>query len=239
MCTVTYIPDIKSKHFALTSNRDERFVRETLPPEVYERNGIKTCYPRDVLSGGSWIGMNQFGRIVCLLNGAFIAHTKLSKHTHSRGLVLNNVLNSRENARDYLTHYDLSRTEPFTLLTIDYNNGEINSFSEFIWDGSDKHYRDLDTEQAQIWSSVTLYNSEDRKKRRIWFSDFLRRKPIKSEADVLHFHSTSHTPDKNIDLLMKREDLLQTVSITQVVANGKLNMYYKDLLENKNHYSVL
>ena len=41
MCTVTFLP-LGNTDFILTSNRDEQRLRETLPPKIYEEDGIET-----------------------------------------------------------------------------------------------------------------------------------------------------------------------------------------------------
>ncbi len=57
---------------------------------------------------------------------------------------------------------DLANVEPFTVLTIEQDKGKIFRFNECIWDGSRKHFRELDQQQAYVWSSVTLYSEEHR-----------------------------------------------------------------------------
>lgn len=235
MCTVTYIP--QHKRFILTSNRDERSFRETIVPMKYVHGETTLCYPKDALAGGSWIAMGNNGRVVCLLNGAFIPHTKKAHHTHSRGKVLIETAQSVINPDQLFTTESLANTEPFTLLTIDFNNKEINAFSELIWDGKDKHYRQLDHRQPYIWSSVTLYNETNRKKRKRWFSQFLKEtKSNPTASDLIQFHSGKHSNDKAVNVIMEREGDLKTVSITQIIHNGStLEMNYSDLINHSKH----
>jgi hypothetical protein len=126
--------------------------------------------------------------------------------------------------------------EPFTIVTIDQQNKDITLFNEFIWDGANKHFRHLDKNTPQLWSSVTLYSPENRKLRTQWFQKFLEsnKQPISKEK-ILNFHSGQHTTDAAINLVMEREGGLKTVSITQVspVQDG-LQMHYFDLMNNEN-----
>ena len=81
MCTVSYIPLGQNKDFILTSNRDEKVFRPAIAPAIHKTGDIHICYPKDSKAGGSWIAMNNRGRICCLLNGAFEAHLKQDFHT--------------------------------------------------------------------------------------------------------------------------------------------------------------
>lgn len=237
MCTVTYIPLKTGKQFVLTANRDERSHRATIAPEIYTINDISVCFPKDTKAGGSWIGMNSNGRIAVLLNGAFKSHTKMFFHTHSRGKVLLHLLASNNDALQYFDDQDLKNTEPFTIITIDLKNGLIDDFNEFIWDGKDNHYRELDIEREYIWSSTTLHSEDKRKLRRLWFSKFLlKNKKVLNPKSIYTFHTSRHAYDKSTDFLMEREDELKTVSITQIINDNKgLIMSYTDLITNTIH----
>ena len=151
MCTVTYIPPELNKDFILTSNRDEVQIRSTIPPKIYVLEGMSVCYPKDTVAGGSWIAINNKGRIVCLLNGAFQNHQKEDHHTQSRGQVLVQLAATEKDAQHYFQEKDLKNTEPFTLITIDIKNKKIKNFSEFIWDGTVKHFRLLKHTKPYIW----------------------------------------------------------------------------------------
>ncbi|MGQ1948369.1 NRDE family protein [Geofilum sp. OHC36d9] len=235
MCTVTYIP--QPQGFVLTSNRDEKAFRETIIPHKYRRDDVILCYPKDAVAGGSWIAMSNKGRVVCLLNGAFVPHTKQAFHTHSRGKVLIDAAGSGLNPDQFLTAEALAHTEPFTLLTIDFDGNEMTSFSELIWDGNDKHNRQLDTRHSYIWSSVTLYSAANRKERKVWFNQFLKESKMHPTASgLLQFHSGKHTNDSTVNVIMMREGELKTVSTTQIIHEGsKLEMSYYDLIKNTNH----
>lgn len=88
MCTVSYIPKKSAGGFVLTSNRDEKVFRPTIPPLLYELGETKLGFPKDEKAGGSWIAANNNCRLCCLLNGAFVAHEKKPHHTQSRGTIL-------------------------------------------------------------------------------------------------------------------------------------------------------
>ncbi|NOQ23831.1 MAG: hypothetical protein GQ564_00575 [Bacteroidales bacterium] len=241
MCTVTYIPPKHNKGFILTSNRDEKAVRPTIPLAKYEIEGIQVCFPKDKKAGGSWIAANNHGRLCCLLNGAFIVHKKQSFHVKSRGNILVEITATNEEIIDYFQNKNLSEVEPFTLVALEHTNGKPQILYECIWDGEQKHVSELDSQLPKIWSSVTLYSNEDRKLRKLWFDKFLveNKKQISPES-VYNFHSGSHSSDQSVNLLMQREGGLKTVSITQVVPDkNKFNLKYTDLLGSTIHQSEI
>ena len=237
MCTVTFIPATNGNGFILTSNRDERVYRPCSPPEIYEEKGMLTAYPKDAKAGGSWIAANNKGRICCLLNGAFEPHQKEAHHTSSRGKVLTKLTTSEKTASSLFEEMDLSHVEPFTIITLDQTSDEISCFNEIIWDGKQKHIRKLNEKQTYIWSSVTLYNREQRDIRRNWFSKFLQNNAGHiNNGNVISFHSGKHIADEAVNIVMEREGGLKTVSITQVYPEkGKISMKYLDLISGTNH----
>jgi uncharacterized protein with NRDE domain len=241
MCTVSYIPPRQEEGFILTSSRDERAYRETIPPACYLDGEISLCYPKDSKAGGSWIAINNQGRLCCLLNGGFEAHVKKSTYRKSRGLVLLGVCAYLGKAEDYFSKEDLSDIEPFTIITIDQSDRKISDFREFVWDGNKKYFKILNINQTYMWSSVTLYSPENRTQRKQWFSDFLNSNALNMSAEkVLTFHSAKHTDDKANNLLMAREGELRTVSITQILQEKTgSRMIYKDLIKNFQTETVL
>ncbi len=218
----------------LTSNRDEKAYRPTLAPQIYDAGDKKLCFPKDAQAGGSWIAMNDKGRTCCLLNGAFVAHHKKAHYAQSRGNVLIEIASSEKNPEQYFVEKNLTEIEPFTIVTVEKNKDRISHFSEFIWDGNNKHFRQLDPAKPQIWSSVTLYTPENRQLREQWFNSFLKeRNGSISPEKVFEFHSGKHIDDNSINVIMEREGDLKTVSITQVITMGSsFKMKYFDLYKN-------
>lgn len=222
--------------FILTSNRDEKSFRATIPPRIYQFGETKIGFPKDEKAGGSWIAANDKGRLCCLLNGAFVAHEKKPYYQQSRGNVLIETAASEKNPEQFFAEKELANVEPFTIVSVEKTGNEINHFSEFIWDGGHKHFRALNPEEPQIWSSVTLYSEEHRNMREEWFNRFLQEKNGSLSAEnVLEFHKGNHTANHSVNVIMEREGGLKTVSITQVVAeNEHLSMNYFDLNKQEN-----
>ncbi|GAH49701.1 unnamed protein product, partial [marine sediment metagenome] len=113
------------------------------------------------------------------------------------------VASSREKASEYFQKKDLSSVEPFTILNLDQEKGKISNLSEFIWDGTQKHFRKLDKQQPWLWSSVTLYSPENRELRKQWFRRFLQvNEGDLTPESVISFHSGTHTSDNSINIIM-------------------------------------
>ena len=223
MCTVTIIPK-GNNDFVLTSNRDEAPHRVSLAPKVYTINGIRTLFPKDELSGGTWIGVSEKNRLVCVLNGGFEKHKRQQQYRLSRGVIAKEFLIS-DDMISAMTSFSLEEIEPFTMVLADWNKDL--KFYELIWDGQKKHITELPLE-PKIWSSSTLYNSAMRHERLEWFESFKKENELDS-ATLLKFHKTAgkHTIDYGV--IMDR-GIVKTTSITQVEkSSDTLEMVYENL----------
>lgn len=227
MCTVTFLP-LKNNNFILTSNRDETPLRETLPPKEYLENGIKMVFPKDKLAGGTWIGTSSKNRLVCVLNGAFIKHTRKTNYKKSRGLIAKEILQTT-NFQEYIKDLELEGIEPFTMVIVDWNENNLNLF-ELIWDENQKRFNRLQNE-PKIWSSATLYSDEIKALRKKWFKNWIKKNDFNS-SNILQFHH-SEIGDKEQAVFMKRP-LVETVSITSIKKENKtIEMLYEDVIHSK------
>lgn len=224
MCTVTISPLNAKGSFVLTSNRDEAPGRETLPPKVYFEEGLKMAFPKDVLAGGTWMGISEQKRVICLLNGGFEKHLRKLPYGKSRGVVVKDFL-AAENLSEAAEAYDLSEVEPFTIVAADWQKKLF--FAEFVWDGSQKHYRNLPL-KPHIWSSSPLYSGEMKRMRESWFETLQNDRELTPEA-LLEFHFSAGKGDSNSGVIMDR-GFVKTKSISQIVIfEGEGKFYYKDL----------
>ncbi len=223
MCTVTFVP-IASNKFVLTSNRDEAPDRTTLPPTVYTKEGVQLVFPKDELAGGTWIGLSEQQRLICLLNGGFTAHQRAPEYRMSRGVIVTTLLTTKD-AIPTINAFDFNGIEPFTLIMADWAS-QLKLF-ELVWDGEHSHFTEKPLAPA-IWSSSLLYTPEIKKKREAWFSSFLFQHLKPSEKELLHFHKNTGEGDKRTDLVMDR-GFVKTKSITQVLKKDSISMRYEDL----------
>ncbi|WP_117879553.1 NRDE family protein [Aureibaculum luteum] len=224
MCTVTFLP-LNKTDFILTSSRDIPFSREkALPPKNYEEDGVKLSYPKDGKAGGSWIGTSSKNRLICLLNGGFANHISLADYKMSRGLIVKELLKV-ENIYNGLKALDLMGVEQFTLVIVDWN--KALELIEFVWDGENKHIKNMELE-PQIWSSSTLYDKSVKQLRRNWFEQWQKDNKINQE-NILKFHHNAGIGDPTIDVMMDRK-VGGTVSITSIYKEkNSLGMVYEDV----------
>jgi len=224
MCTVTFLP-LKKGEFVLISNRDIPFSRAKaeLPKHTVE-DGVSICFPKDGKAGGSWIGTSDKKRLICLLNGGFEYHTSLSNYKKSRGQIVKDLLKV-DDLKDGLDKIDLDGVEQFTLVIVEWSS-EIMLF-EFVWDGSQKHYKKLQ-QTPQIWSSSTLYDPSIKKLRENWFDNWFINRELSGDS-LLEFHQNAGIGDPFIDLIMDRV-VGGTVSISRIqLKNDKITFSYKDV----------
>lgn len=212
MCTVTYLP-LENDSFVLTSSRD---VSPTRKPAIYpaslQGQSGKICFPKDGEAGGTWIGTNETGRTVVILNGAFESHKMNPPYRKSRGLVVKDILDAKD-FWDCIQNYNLNGVEPFTLLILDWF--DLFEFWELVWDGERKYLKQLDTIKPTIYSSSTLYDEKMRQKRQRWFDNWLIDNPNYSQSDILNFHETAGEGNIEESVFMKRS-YVETVSITSI-----------------------
>ncbi len=213
MCTVTYLP-VGNNDFILTSNRDEQLSRETISPKEYVEDGVVLTYPKDVLAGGTWIGLSSKNRLVCLLNGGFESYEREPSYKMSRGIIVKAILKSDDFVND-VYNFDFKGIEPFTIVLVDWNT-KLTIY-ELVWDGSKKHFEEL-RQEPKIWSSSTLYTQEEKVLRKMWFNDWLENDQEFTQENILKFHHNSEIGTPENSLKMKR-DYVETVSVTSVEKN--------------------
>lgn len=226
MCTVTFIP-VKGGAL-IASNRDEKNMRKpALPPDVYMHGITQLTYPKDAQAGGTWIAMKQNGDAAVLLNGAFTKHIPQPPYAKSRGVILIDIFKDNLPAQAFL-RLQLNNIEPFTLLL--FVKGVL---TECRWDGEMKHIKQLSALSAHIWSSATLYSDEVVAKRENWFKHWLNKGAAITTDSLVNFHHFAGDGDKQNDLLMKRGDIYQTVSVTVLeLLPGHEKMIYHDIVQN-------
>jgi hypothetical protein len=229
MCTVSFVPT--NNGYFLTSNRDEKHSRsKALLPKKYNFNYTILLFPKDADAGGTWITLKENGDALCLLNGAFNSYVHTNKYTISRGKILVQIA-CTHNMVDAFTEIDLHKTAPFTLLLI--TNYKL---VECRWDGNKKYCKQLDESIPHIWSSATLYNKEQQQKRENWFTKWLAKNPNPSLYNLFNFHKNTGDGDVENDLVINRNNLLFTVSITGISVNTEeCLMQYVDLITNDNN----
>ncbi len=223
MCTVSFIPHPNSG-FVLTSNRDEAPGRDTFPPSIHEFENTRMLFPMDKHAGGTWIGLSDKKRLVCVLNGGFNFHERKAEYRLSRGIVARDLM-AAQDIDTAILEYHLNDIEPFTMIIVQWDK-ELKLL-ELVWDGEQKHFSALPLE-PRIWSSSTLYDAQMKASREAWFDRFLQRNDLSSKS-LLDFHMTAGGNNDEFGVIMDR-GFVKTTSITQITnPEGVANMRYHDL----------
>jgi len=220
MCTLSFAPSTEGFH--LLMNRDEQLSRPVaLPPKKLSCGTLSAIYPSEV-SGGTWIGINEHGLTLALINWYSTPQLQETPAL-SRGAIIPKLLamDSVSTVEEELHHLPLARVSPFRLILV---SSQDQSLYEFRSD------------------SVTCQRISFSWARTHWFSSGFEEAEAmkirgqtcgkKSGLDILallrNLHS-SHTPEKGpFSICMHREDAC-TVSHTEInTTNEQATMSYYD-----------
>jgi hypothetical protein len=229
MCTVSYV--YSQGKVIITSNRDEKTERpSSVHPLTYTLNGKKITFPKDPKAGGTWFAVDENANVVVLLNGAEQKHISKSSYARSRGLVLLDIISSKSPFEAWM-RISLKNIEPFTLILF---QDEI--LFQLRWNEAGKEIIPLSDKKNNIWSSATLYSAEVIAEREKWFHDFAIGKTMITENDMHYFHMHTDSGNAENGLVMNRNNMVKTFSITQaVIEKNKVSMFHYDLQNEEAH----
>ncbi|HAT75609.1 MAG TPA: hypothetical protein DCS17_02730 [Flavobacterium sp.] len=227
MCTVSFVAS--NGKTIITSNRDEKLIRPSaIEPTNYLINNKNIIFPKDPKAGGTWFAVDESGTILVLLNGANEKHTVKSSYRKSRGLIVLDMI-SNLSPKDFWQEMDLDNIEPFTLVLF-----QKSELFQLRWDGVAKETAQLDILKNHVWSSTTLYQKDIRESRSQWFYAFLESNPDATQEAMLYFHRYTEEDNQENGLVINRNEVLKTLSITQaVLVEKKVSILHYDLIANK------
>jgi uncharacterized protein with NRDE domain len=227
MCTVVFIPNNDKIIFA--SLRDESPLRKTaITPEHYKTKDILVLAPKDALAGGTWLGINNHQNVIILLNGGFVKHSRKESYRMSRGLIVNELLQSEMPVVDWEL-LNLDEIEPFSLLV-----WSEEMLFHLVWDGETKFRTKLDTTIPHILSSSTLYDFEAKEKRSLIFNSWLKTEPQVNKQSLISFFKS--VIDSENGFIMNRNEKVKTLSYSyiELFQNDTATLDYYDL-QNFSH----
>lgn len=224
MCTLSAI-HLPENGLRVVMNRDELISRaRAFPPSVVTLARRTALMPRDAKSGGTWIGVNDAGLIVALLNSSPPGTTPLDR-PRSRGEITTRLLEA-ENLHEARRLAIATPTSPFgrfRALVFDFlhvmswtsdgceNSIELQSLGNSAW----------------FFTSSSLGDELVRPSREAVF-DRLMKTPSPQQQDSLHDHRGQPRPEHGIR--MHRSDA-QTVSVTTIErSKTQSTLDYRDLL---------
>src|SRR5262245_51954494 len=109
----------------IAANRDEHFDRPTAPPALWSTEP-KILAGKDLLAGGTWLGVNEHGLLVGILNRRSNGRPDTLNETRSRGLLCLDLL-SLKSAADAHVFMDRHQEpyQPFTVVFVDSSEARI------------------------------------------------------------------------------------------------------------------
>lgn len=216
MCTASWL--IQPEGFELFFNRDESRGRgRARPPERLELEGVRALAPVDADAGGTWLGVNEHGLALGLLNAASAPGSDAraaSAEPRSRGLLVRGLLAARS-AREALERLARESLEPyrgFTLALFEAGREPL----VHSWDG-----RELTPCAARLpLSSSSLDGVRAQAERERVLADLLAR-AAEPERELLARFQASHAPERGPwSPCMHRADAV-TVSASQVRVDAR------------------
>jgi hypothetical protein len=209
MCTVSWIHVPGGYH--LLCNRDEKNDRPpAIGPRIGERASVRFIAPVDPQSGGSWIGVNEFGVSVCLLNGKNASDPALA--VRSRGLIVRDLIWAElaSECMLWLKQLNLTRIAPFTVLSL---QPEMPA-TIGEWDGENLKL----VESADSYMPLTSSSYDPARAREIRCNEYrtITRSMGRIDASLLRaFHRSHGRAASPYSVCMHRADA-QTVSFSHI-----------------------
>jgi hypothetical protein len=224
MCTVSIVPI--NDGCRLTCNRDEHVRRPRAePPEMRRVDRVRSMWPLDPVSGGTWIGVNEAGLVACLLNRNSGRSHPATREVLSRGTIIPLLLRAHHLTGALVLTRALPAWlfAPFTLLLV---HGRTLAHVTNASDGMRVTLSRLD--RPEVFTSSGLGDHVVAVPRRVLFTRMVVASPLPLEAQVVfHDHCWPQRPE--ISVRMRRADAA-TVSRTQIdVADGLIRLQYRSL----------
>lgn len=212
MCTLTWLR--RDGGFEVFFNRDEK--KDRAPeraPEVFERDGVRFLAPRDGQDLGTWIGVNDRGLAVALLN-RYIPDTGPDRETvRSRGLLVMELLTALHRAEvgERLAETELERYKPFSLFAAD-PGGRARLFEWTGW-----HLEETEDPDALMpLASSSFDQALARVHRRKLYADLIVARGVPPGEDaLLGFHHSHDGGPGPFSVCMHRPDA-ETRSFTRL-----------------------
>lgn len=217
MCTLTIIPlwgvdNAAPSGYRVVTNRDESVSRPSaLPPALTRASAVRAAWPIDSLAGGTWVGANERGLVLSLLNLNLTPPPALPPAASllTRGAVIPALMDaaSAQEAVARLADSDLAAFAPFRLVAVD-----RHSIVVARWDRSALAIQRRPLAPA-CYVSSGLGDETVAARLALFDGWFAGPRPTPEEQDAFHEHVWPDRPE--ISVRMSRRDA-RTVSTTSV-----------------------
>ena len=230
MCTLSWFANSDSYHVYF--NRDEQRGRPLArAPEIYCEENVQFVVPLDPVGGGSWLGVNQYGLTLALLN--FYQGNVPSGKLVSRGSIVRNAMVSTclADVREYLAGCTLRKYAPFSLIAFAPKEPSFTSTERgqcvvagYRWNGQTLSALN---QQSPLTSSAVDFAAVSAS-RLAAYKKIVESAKFPEGELFRQFHRSHHPEKSHRSVCMHREDA-RTVSFSQVsVSEGKARYRYWD-----------
>jgi uncharacterized protein with NRDE domain len=220
VCTLALYFNIFDRHpIVVAANRDERYDRPSAPPQVIRPKPIIIA-GKDLVAGGTWLGVNEHGLVVGILNRRTSQEPEAATF-RSRGLLCLDLLGleSAAHAAAYLMEDQAAVYQPFTVVFAD--RGGAWTASNF---GRQIQTTQLST-NLHVFSNTGMHRERSEKQSRAYalFNDVISRPAGKtadlvlSFAGVLSDHNLGNDSSDPRDAICMHGDVSGTVSSSVLV----------------------
>jgi uncharacterized protein with NRDE domain len=230
MCTVTIVP--LDDGFRLRFNRDERRDRPIArPPAMHMVEARRAVFPVDPTSEGTWIGVNDSGLVIALLNrneaarSANAARDPESRVSRGRIAPVLLACGSPEEALDRCTTLDVAAFDPFRLMIV-----QKTIAVAVTSDGRELSHEVVSLSRPVMRTSSSLGDDLVEGPRRELFEMMLGQQPQSAWLrGQRRFHRHQWPSRRELSVLMERDDA-RTVSETVIdVRPRALELAYRPI----------
>ena len=223
MCTVSIVRDAFLTR--VISNRDERRDRTAaIPPQALMRHGIRMLFPVDPDSRGTWIGANQYGLVLALLNVSSPLPAGAARH--SRGELIPWLLRF-DRLVDAVDATRAIKVEEFAAFRLIVLQGDVIATVS-----SGRRTVDTWTQKIEgplLWTSSSLGDDLVDGPRRRLFGEMLHAGAGNAFRGQAAFHRHRWTSQPAISVTMARSDACTVSRTTVDVRRDDVCMVYEPL----------
>lgn len=213
MCTVTLIPgNPQNPGFVLTMNRDEARGRREGNPYAATRHGVSATYPVDAAAGGTWVGLNDHGVCMALLNRY---QSPSIADARSRGKIIAEAIHQGglDDVLAFLQKLPLAQFNPFDLLI-----AAADQVWHLSWDREQPVWQRLNDEQPIMLTSSSERLPDVSAYRESLFNDWLEQDVTAETAEA--FHRTQEE-GREADAVNMSRPKVHTKSLVQIRVGGQ------------------
>lgn len=217
MCTASWAH--QENGYTLFFNRDELRTRKIArPPEVRSIRGVRFIAPIDTDAHGSWIGVNEFGISICLLN---YYHSNFQrdpeKNYTSRGRLLLSLMKSVNQSAvvDRLTETRLTDFPPFIVAVLEPGKPVMT----FTWPGTPEDLWINPSADCPLSSSSFDSVNVIGGRKELYAAQFPENHPADLQR-MQAFHK-SHAPEASAYSVCMHRDDARSVSLSRIAVSEK------------------